>query len=62
MRVSYFMPPGHSGCRLHLEANQDLVAALYLYKQHTHTKTYSQMDITHSFIFTNQILYKVFMF
>jgi hypothetical protein len=37
-----------------------LVAALYLHKQHTHTETYSQMEITHSIIFINQILHKVF--
>jgi hypothetical protein len=37
-----------------------LVAALYLHKQHTHTETYSQIEITHSIICTNQILQKVF--
>jgi hypothetical protein len=53
---------GHPNYRLHPEASQDLAAILYLHKQHTHThtETYSQMEITHSIIFTNQILHKVF--
>jgi hypothetical protein len=53
-------PHGHPGHRLHPVASQDLAAALYLHKQHTHTKIYSQMEIIHSIIFTNQILHKVF--
>jgi hypothetical protein len=61
MRVSYLMPPhGHRSCQLHPKGSQDLAAALYLHKQHTHIETYSQMEITHSIIFTNQILHKVF--
>jgi hypothetical protein len=38
MRVSYLIAPlphEHPGCWLHPEANQDLIAALYLHKQHT---------------------------
>jgi hypothetical protein len=57
------MPPsphGHPGCRLHPEGSQDLAVALYLHKQHTHTETNSQMEITHLIIFTKQILHKVF--
>jgi hypothetical protein len=58
------LPPsltyGHPGCRLYPGARLDLAAALYLHKQHTHTETYSQMEITHSIIFANQILHKVF--
>jgi hypothetical protein len=47
-------PNGHPG------ASQYLTATLYMYKQHTHIETYSQMEITHSVIFNNQILNKVF--
>jgi hypothetical protein len=36
------------------------LTTLYLHKQHTHTETYSQMEITYSIIFTNQILHIVF--
>jgi hypothetical protein len=53
-------PHGHPSCRLHPEASQDLAAALYLHKQHTHTETNSQIETTHSILFTNQILHKVF--
>jgi hypothetical protein len=53
-------PHGHPGSQLHHGASQDLIATLYLHKQHTHIETYSQMEITHSIIFTNQILHKVF--
>jgi hypothetical protein len=66
--VSYLMPlpHGHPGCRLYPGASQDLAVALYIHKQHT--KIYSQtvnlhmslVEITHSIIFTNQILDKVF--
>jgi hypothetical protein len=55
------MPPHElPGCRLHPEASHDLTVILYLYKQHTHTETYSQMEITHSIIFINQMVHKVF--
>jgi hypothetical protein len=61
MRISYLMPPhGHPGCQLHPGASQDLADALYMHKQHTHTETCIQMEITHSIIFTNQILHNLF--
>jgi hypothetical protein len=53
-------PHEHPCCRLDPRAKQDLTATLYLHKQHTHTEIYSQVEITHSIIFINQILYKVF--
>jgi hypothetical protein len=60
--VSYLMPLPHG----HPGASQDLAVALYIHKQHT--KIYSQtvnlhmslVEITHSIIFTSQILDKVF--
>jgi hypothetical protein len=42
-RLLYDAPHGHPICRLHPGASQDLTAALYLHKQHTHIETYSQM-------------------
>jgi hypothetical protein len=60
MCLLFDAPHGHPGCRLHPGASQDLAAALYRHTQYTHTETYSQIEITHSIIFTNQILHKVF--
>jgi hypothetical protein len=59
-RLLFDAPHRHPGCRLHPGASQDLVAVLYRHKQHTHTETYSQIEIIHSIIFTNQILHKLF--
>jgi hypothetical protein len=64
-------PHGHPGCQLYPRASQDLATVLYQHKKHTktqHTKTYDQtinlhtwwMEITHSIIFINQILDKVY--
>jgi hypothetical protein len=60
VRLLFDAPHGHPGCQLHSGARRDLTAILYLHNQHTHTETYNQIEITHSIIFTNQILHKVF--
>jgi hypothetical protein len=56
-------PNGHPGSQLHPEASQDLVAALYLYKQHT---TYRNIwpnvangDHTFNYIYQSYIIQSV---
>jgi hypothetical protein len=60
VRLLFDAPHRHPDCRLHPVDSQDLTAVLYLHKQHTHTETYIQIEITYSIIFINQILHKVF--
>jgi hypothetical protein len=60
VHLLFDVPHRNPGCWLHPEASQDLTVALYLHKQHTQIEIYiySQMEITHSIIFINQILHK----